>query len=375
MSKTQSWLAGGLLAVVALLSITERTNAQRDPGRGDARGTIAAVDAGKATITVAIGGGRDTAPAEKTFALAKNVEVCVGNSRGHGVFTEVKLADLAVGTVVGLTLSADQKVVDSIIAEEPTVRGLLKSVDAKKNTLVLSQRAGREPAPEETSYILAADAEIVVDDGRGRRHSLREGKIDDLTEGAVVTVRLSLDKKQIRAVLAEGSTLNGTLKALDAVKGVLTLTLRPARGDDAAEEKTIAIAKDAHVLIDDGKGRRLSVKEAKLADVPVGSTVTVKLAVDQGFAMLLKAEGPSVFGLFKSADPAKGTITINIPKGRDEAEEKTLTLAKDARVTLDGVETKLGDLKAVENGPFIQLRLSLDQQTVQLVTAQQPRPR
>src|SRR5262245_8357773 len=178
--------------------MTERANAQRDPGRGGARGTIKAVDAGKATITVTFGGGRDTPPAEKTFALAKDVEVCVASSRRPGLFNETKLADLTVGTVVGLSLSADKKVVEGIVAEEPTVRGLVKTVDAKKNTLTLSIQAGREPAAEEKSYVLAADAEVVVDDGRGRRHSLREGKLKDLTEGAIVTVRLSLDKKQIR---------------------------------------------------------------------------------------------------------------------------------------------------------------------------------
>jgi transcriptional antiterminator Rof (Rho-off) len=375
MSKTNGWLVGGLLAAAALLGISERSDAQRDLGRGEARGTIKAVDAGKATITVAFGGGRDTPPADKTFALAKNVEVCVASPRGAGLFNEAKLADLAVGTVVGLSLSADQKVVDSIIAEEPMVRGVLKTVDAKKNTLSLSMQAGRERAAEEQSYVLAADAEILVDDGRGRRHLLREGKIEDLTEGAIVTVRLSLDKKQIRAVLAEGATLSGIIKAVDAEKRSLTLTVRPARGDDAGEEKTVALAKEALVLIDDGKGRRLSLKEAKLADVPVGSTVMAKLSVDQRFVMLLKAEGPSVFGLLKSVDADKRTITIAIPKGRDNPEEKTLTLAKDARVTFNGAETKLGDLKATDNGPLIHLRLTLDQQTVQVVTARPPERR
>ena len=95
--------------------------------------------------------------------------MCVASSRGPGLFKEARLADLAAGTTVRLSLSADQKVVDNIIAEEPTLRGVLKTVDARKNTLVLSMQAGREPAAEEKSFVLASDAEIVVDDGRGRR--------------------------------------------------------------------------------------------------------------------------------------------------------------------------------------------------------------
>jgi hypothetical protein len=375
MSRTKGWLPGGLLAAVALLGMTEQASAQREPGREEQRGTIKAVDADKATITVAIGGGRDTPPTEKTFSLAKGAEVCVANSRGPGLFKEARLADLVAGTTVRLSLSADQKVVDSIIAEEPMLRGVLKTVDAKKNTLVLSMQAGRESAVEEQAFDLPTDAEIVVDDGRGRRHSFREGKIEDLKEGAIVTVGLSLDKSQVRTVLAEGATLGGTVKALDADKRSLTLIVRPPRGDDPGEEKTIAIAREALVLTDDGKGRRLSLKEARLADVPVGSTVMVKLSVDQNFVMLLRAEGPSVFGLLKSVDADKGTITVAIPRGRDNPEEKTLTLAKNARITVDGVETKIGDLKAADNGPLIHLRLSLDQQTVQVVNARLPQPR
>ena len=46
-----------------------------------------------------------------------------------------------------LTLSADQKAVESILAEGPIVRGVLKGVDAEKHTLAISMAQGRgEPA-------------------------------------------------------------------------------------------------------------------------------------------------------------------------------------------------------------------------------------
>jgi hypothetical protein len=98
--------------------------------------------------------------------------------------------------------------------------------------------------------------------------------------------------------------------------------------------------------------------------------------VDQAFVMLLKVEGPSLAGTLKAVDPDKGTITIAIPNGRrEDPEEKTFTLAKDARVTLDGSETPLGNLKAGENGPAIELRFSLDLLMVQSVTARTFQPR
>ena len=58
---------------------------------------------------------------------------------------------------------------------------------------------------------------------------------------------------------------------------------------------------------------------------------------------------------------------IGIPKNREEMDEKTVTLAKDARVIVDGSPATLADLKVGENGPFIQVRLSLDQATAHAV--------
>jgi hypothetical protein len=267
---------GGLLAAV-LLGMPLPADAQRDFGRADLRGTVKAVDTAKATLTVAIGGGRDRAAEEKTFSLAKDVEVCVVSSRGFGLFKEAKLSDIAEGTVVGLSLSADKKSVDSIVADEPVVRGVVKSADAKSNTLVLTTRGpGREAEVQEKSYALSPTAEVVIDDGRGRRFSLREGTLKDLGEGTLVTAWLSLDGKQVRSVMAEGGTVSGVLKSIDAEKRSVTLTVRPPRGDDAGEEKTVTLAKEALVLIDDGRGRRLSLKESKLADIPVGSTAMVQ---------------------------------------------------------------------------------------------------
>src|SRR5205823_2118067 len=140
---------------------------------------------------------------EKTYSLAKNVEVCVpagGGLRAGGVFKEIKLADIAEGSIVSIVLAGE--LVDAVIADEPIVRGLVKSVDLKKNTLTVNQgpgAAGRgEVAPDvEKTYTISADTEIAVDDGRGRRHSIREARLDDLAEGAIVNLRLSLDKKTV----------------------------------------------------------------------------------------------------------------------------------------------------------------------------------
>jgi hypothetical protein len=383
MSATRNGIAGWLLTAAAALGAAGQTPGQGREGpsgeRPEVRAMFKSADAGAGTITVMVPAEGRRELIEKTFALAKDVEVALvsGGSLGRGgVFKEGKLADLAEGVAISLTLSADQhKSVLSILAEGPTLRGQVKAVDANKNTLTVALGGGRGEPGEEKTFTLAADAEVAVDDGRGRRLSIKEAKLTDLAAGALVTVRLSVDKKQAQFVLAEGPTVVGVVKAVDGGKKTLTVTLRPPRGDDAGEDRALTLALDGVVLLDDGRGRRLSVKEGKLADVPVGSAVSVRLSPDGAFAVLVRAEGPTLSGRLKVADPQKGTVTILIPKGRDDPEERTVPVAEGARVVIDGKEAKLADLKATDDGPFVQVRLSLDQKAAQLIMAQQGRSR
>lgn len=383
MSSVMRWMSCGLLAAAIAITGFAPAQAQRDgrpPARAEVSGVLKAVDSVAGTITITTFEGRQQPGGDKTFSLAKDVEIVVASAGGRrALFRQAKLTDLVAGVRVGLTLSADQKSVDGIVAEGPTVRAIVKSADATNNSLTVTlppSRAGRgEPATaEEKTYTLAAGAEIAVDDGRGRVYSVKEAKLTDLAGGSFVNLRLTTDQKQIQAVLAEGLTLSGTIKGIDLTAKTITLTLSPGRGNDAAEERTISVDADAQLLVDDGKGRRLSVKEAKLAELPVGSIANVRLSVDQKSATTVRAEGPSQFGLIKAVDPAKNTLTLAIGRGRGEnPDEKTLEVAKDVRVVIDGNTAKLADIKVEERGPFAQVRLSLDQKTVQAILLIRPR--
>src|SRR5262245_14396463 len=87
----------------------------------EVRGVLKAVDAGKGTLTVDVGDGRQE-PVEKTFTVAKTAEVGLNVGIGRrGSFREGKLADLAPGAFVVLQLSADQKTVESVQADGPSV--------------------------------------------------------------------------------------------------------------------------------------------------------------------------------------------------------------------------------------------------------------
>ncbi|MSR53201.1 MAG: hypothetical protein EXS09_07905 [Gemmataceae bacterium] len=361
------------LALAVCHTVPAAAQRERPAGapRPETRGVVKAIDVKAGTIVITAVQGRDVAPAETTFALAKEVEVAVdpsGGTRGRavGFLKEGKLAELTPGTMVSLSLSADQKTVEAILAESPNIRGVFKSVDAEKSSITVTLRQGGrgEDGDSEKSYAVAKDAEIAVDDGLGRRTSVKEGKLVELATGCTVSLRLSADQKTVESVLAEGPVLNGIVKAVDSAKNSITIVVGAGRGE--AEEKTLNLAKGATIVVDDGRGRRLSVKELKLADVPPGAMVNVRLSVDQNSVTLLRAEGPSLACTIKSVDAAKGTITVltRVARG-DDPVEKTLPVSKEARVVIEGAEAKFADVKPSEEGGFAMVRLSLDSKTVQ----------
>jgi hypothetical protein len=81
-------------------------------------------------------------------------------------------------------------------------------------------------------------------------------------------------------------------------------------------------------------------------------------------------KGAVLRGPVKAVDPTKGTLTLAVREGNDDVEDaplvdKTFPVAKDARITVDGKEAKLGDLKA---GSQAIVNLSADRKTVTRIT-------
>src|SRR5258706_258103 len=112
-----------VLVLVALASPDAPAQRVPDGGRaaprGQGRGLVKSIDAKAGTLTLSLPAGRDREAVEKTYTLAKNVEVGTsGGGSGRGVLLkEMKLTDLAAGIMVTLTLSADEKTVEFVLAE------------------------------------------------------------------------------------------------------------------------------------------------------------------------------------------------------------------------------------------------------------------
>src|SRR5262249_62168740 len=90
-----------------------------------------------------------------------------------------KLPELPTGSYVNVTLTVDRQLVRSLGARGPVVSGVVKGVDAAKNTVNV----------DGTTYPVAKEALVVVD---GRQKPLA-----DLPVGATVNVHLHVDQKTV----------------------------------------------------------------------------------------------------------------------------------------------------------------------------------
>src|SRR5262249_32843557 len=192
-------------------------------------------------------------PEARTFPVAGDAKVLLddgtGDKRG---FQEGKLADLSEGAPVILRLSEDQKVV-RIWMEGPTVQGTLKAVDAGNGTITATVALAKgEPAADKT-FAVAKNARLFIDDGQlhDKSQPAKQPSLADLPANAVVSLKLSADRKVVGGIRAEGQTVTGAVKAVDGAKNTITLTISTKGEPDV--DRAFPVAKAAQVSIDDGK--------------------------------------------------------------------------------------------------------------------------
>jgi RNA polymerase sigma factor (sigma-70 family) len=127
---------------------------------------------------------------------------------------------------------------------------------------------------------------------------------------------------------------SGKLQDVDA--GKHTITISSVRRGEAPIDKIYAVAKDAKVQRD---GR-----DVRFADLKKGGQARLELSADQKTAVSVSVTSPAISAPLKSVDAAKNSITITIGT-RATKQDKTLTVAKDAKITVDGKDARLADLK------------------------------
>lgn len=275
---------------------------------------------------------------------------------GAGVLTQVVSAEGPAA------LAAQRREGEQAREPKTTVSGVVKAVDAAKNTVTITVHVARtEPAVEKV-FELSKDAKVLLNDKQDRRTPPREGKLADLLTGTHAVLELTADGKAAATITARGPSISGAVKGVDAAKNTLTVRI----GRDPEEDKTFEVSKDAPVLYNEGVGRGSVPKEIKLADLPEGVVVALNLSVDQKSIVGILTNGPSVVGVVKAVDAAKNKIIVTVNATRTEAgEDKTYEVAKSAQVVLEeGKASKLDDVKADLR---VTLRLSLDKKAVQVI--------
>jgi RNA polymerase sigma factor (sigma-70 family) len=219
------------------------------PFPGDCGGSLVkAVDAERGTITF-----DDKARAEvagRTFGVATGANILIDGKPG-------KLTDVPAGAYVSLILAVDGQTARQVNAQGPSNvcdcgGSLVKAVDAQRGTITFDDKARAEVAGK--TFALAKDAFILIDG--------KTGKLAELPPGSLVNLTLSVDRRRVCQMNANGRAVSGVLRAVDA--GASTVHV----GDT-----TYAVAKDALIVIDG--------KQASLGALPAGVSVNVNLRVDQ----------------------------------------------------------------------------------------------
>ena len=249
------------------------------------------------------------------------------------------------------------KAVKKAVEDETEVRGVAKAVDGAQNTITITISPKGRPAVDRTFPVLKSAA-VFIDDGKPQDKSKDKTKpaptqrLADVPIGAQVRLRLTEDRQTVAAVVAEGPTLHGTIKAVNAAKNTITLL------EKAKPERTYNVLENVVVLLD-------AMKEAKkLADVPADAVADVQLLADQKTVRQIRAFGPTVIGTVQG-QAGNDTITV-----RTKESEFTLPVVEDAPLPLDDNATvKLTDLI---DGTVVQLRLSADKAKVLDLRAEGP---
>jgi RNA polymerase sigma factor (sigma-70 family) len=211
----------------------------------------------------------------------------------------------------------------------PVVRGVITAIDAGKSTMTLKvQIAADKKQTEEKTLTLAKDVNVLLNTHPTKKQQLPAGKMTDLTPGTHVDARLSPDSKAVVEVIATGPNIHAGFKSFAAAQNTLTVYVK---GQDGKEDKTLQVAKDAKVLLNDGLSKGTPDQEGKLSDLAEGTSVGLQLSVDQKTALTIRAFGGSLHGTLKALDTGNSSVTISV-KEDGGLVDKELKLVKGAKI-------------------------------------------
>jgi ribosomal protein S17 len=368
-----TWNARAVLVVSAMAVLLiantsspgQRPRPGADAGPPTATGKVLAYEADKSiTIEVRQRGGL-TKKVEFALVKDKTKLELLGATKTIAVGTEVRIWADKDNPSTAARIAAGA----AVNAAGPTATGKVLAYEADKSITVEVKRRGGEV--EKKEFVLSKD--------RTKIELL--GAVKAIEVGTEVRIWADSDNPKNAARISAGTatgrrpaappappanpppanpapalpagqaTLGGTLQGLDAAKN--TVTVATSNRATGKVERTFELAKDLEVLRDG--------KPAKVGDLKKGGSISVKLSPDQKSVVSISETGKRVGAPLKSIDAENNTITLTVIEGRERIKKDvTHQLAKDGKVTLEGKEVKLADLKDVRPGSTIQLTFSVD---------------
>lgn len=141
---------------------------------------IKSIDAEKRTVTTTVEDKKAGVVRDETYAVAADAPVLFAD-HGKGAGKQGKLADLRPGMRATLRLSEDGKSVVDIRVAAPTAQGVVKSVDAEKNSITITM--GEKDKATDVTHEIENGATIALDG--------KEAKLTDLKPGTQIQLLLS----------------------------------------------------------------------------------------------------------------------------------------------------------------------------------------
>lgn len=225
--------------------------------------------------------------------------------------------------------------------EKPGLRfgGKVASVDAKASTIMLAVKG--DGGVVEKLYPVTKDAKVFIDG--------KEGKLADVPKNSSAMFAASAAKDgqlpEISELRITGSTVGGTIKAVDAANISLESDKKP---------QSFKVVSDTKVTVDG--------KDAKISNLKAGDKVIIQLRADESAALTIASgtkmgdgekpakptKNPTFGGKISAVDASAKSITFTIGKG-DVLKEVVVKMTADAKIIVDGKEAKID---AIPKGAF-----------------------
>jgi RNA polymerase sigma factor (sigma-70 family) len=206
---------------------------------------------------------------------------------------------------------------------KPTTKITIDGKDAKLGDL---EKITPRPGIDTRFVFVEAELEVLDDPKQSKRKGL--------------AIRIDATGMQVRCVV----------QAINVGKNTVIIKKmgRGFDGDVVSEDgEEVPFAKDVQVTIND--------RPATLGELKSNMKLSLQMSAVKELVLGIKAYGATVEGVLKTVDTAKDAVSVTIPSAQMTAEG--VSVAKYAKVVIDGKEGKLSDLKT---GMRVTLQMSAE---------------